>query len=298
MTFENDPLFPPHAPRRGEADAEPAPAQFTAAQPSSEELSPAALELPEDIRVPWSWGSLLLFIFLYLFSLILSGALVGAGFAVFGIRPEQIRNSANYTGLLAVIAQGLQSLLILAYLAAQTEYWFGWRPWRALGWRPLESGSATRAVVYLKYVFGGFALSMIIQLASASLQTKTHLPIEKLFQDKTNALLLLVMAVTIAPLVEETIFRGYIYPVLARSFGVRTSIIVTGTLFGLLHAVQLWGGWLQIALIILVGIIFTYVRSQTRTVVASYLVHLGYNSFPLIVFLVATRGLRNIPGGP
>jgi hypothetical protein len=66
----------------------------------------------------------------------------------------------------------------------------------------------------------------------------------------------------------------------------------------MLHAAQLWGGWAQIALLILVGIIFTYVRSQTHTVVASYLVHLGYNSFPLIVFLVATRGFRNLPGGP
>ena len=51
------------------------------------------------------------------------------------------------------------------------------------------------------------------------------------------------MGVLLAPVLEETIFRGYIYPVVARSFGINAGILVTGTLFGLLHASQLWGGW-------------------------------------------------------
>ena len=59
----------------------------------------------------------------------------------------------------------------------------------------------------------------------------------------------MLIAVLLAPVVEETVFRGYIYPVVARTFGVTASVLATGTLFGLLHAPQLWGGWWQIALI-------------------------------------------------
>ena len=55
--------------------------------------------------------------------------------------------------------------------------------------------------------------------------------------------------------------------------------VLAPDLFGLLHAPQLWGGWVQIVSLVLVGIILTYVRAVTRTVLASYLLHLSYNFF-------------------
>ena len=36
---------------------------------------------------------------------------------------------------------------------------------------------------------------------------------------------------------------------------------------------------MQIALLVVVGIVFTFVRAMTRTVLASYLLHVSYNSF-------------------
>jgi membrane protease YdiL (CAAX protease family) len=298
MTFENDPLLPPDVSQHAEADGEAAPRRFTADQPSPAELAPAGLQVPEDIRVPWDWGDLVLFVVIYFVGIILIGLLTGAGFAVFGISPEQLRSSTTYKGLFVILTQVILSVAVLVYLVAQMRYRFGVPAWKTIGWRPMETAGVPRPYTHLKYVVAGFLLSMVLQLASASFPTKTKLPIEDVFQDRRSAILLMLTAVTIAPLVEETIFRGYIYPVIARSFGVRTSILVTGTLFGMSHAAQLWGGWAQIALLVLVGIIFTYARSQARTVVASYLVHLGYNAFLLMAFVVATHGMRNIPGGP
>jgi hypothetical protein len=125
-----------------------------------------------------------------------------------------------------------------------------------------------------------------------------QIPIEQFFQDRRSALLLMSMAVLLAPVLEETIFRGYIYPVIARSFGVNTSIVVTGTLFGLLHASQLWGAWAQIAMLVVVGIVFTYARARTRTVVASYILHVSYNSCLFLGFLLASHGFRHFPVAP
>jgi uncharacterized protein len=137
----------------------------------------------------------------------------------------------------------------------------------------------------------------VIELASALIGTKAKLPIEKLFQDHVAAILLMLMAVLIAPVIEETIFRGYIYPVIARRFGMAAGVIATGSLFGLLHAPQLWGGWGQIALMVVVGIVFTAARAITGTVVASYLLHLSYNSFLALATVIATHGLRHLPPG-
>ncbi len=71
-----------------------------------------------------------------------------------------------------------------------------------------------------------------------------------------------VLGVLVAPLVEETIFRGFLYPVIARRLGIAAGIAITGTLFGLMHAAQLWGGWGQIALLIFVGVVLTWVRAR------------------------------------
>ncbi len=138
---------------------------------------------------------------------------------------------------------------------------------------------------------------MFVQFASSFSRPKAKLPIETFFHDRGSALLLMLVSVLLAPVLEETIFRGFIYPVIARSFGIAASVIITGTLFGLLHSAQLWGGWIQIAMLVVVGIIFTYVRAATRTVVASYLLHLSYNSFLFLVFLVSSHWLRTMPPG-
>ena len=43
------------------------------------------------------------------------------------------------------------------------------------------------------------------------------MPIEIFMHDRLNAALFLILGITMAPLVEETIFRGFLYPVAARS---------------------------------------------------------------------------------
>jgi membrane protease YdiL (CAAX protease family) len=95
--------------------------------------------------------------------------------------------------------------------------------------------------------------------------------------------------------VEETVFRGFIYPIVAKSWGIGAGILVAGTLFGALHALNLGGATWQIGLMILVGIIFTWVRSKAETVVASFCMHLGYNSFLFVAFLASTHFLKTMP---
>ena len=133
-------------------------------------------------------------------------------------------------------------------------------------------------------------------MGSALFPPKTNLPIEALFQDRYTTVLFMLIAVLLAPLVEETIFRGYIYPVVARTFGKSWGIIATGMLFGLLHAAQLWGGWSQIALLVFVGIVLTFARAASRTVLASFVIHTSYNSIQVIGLLIATHGLQHLPG--
>jgi membrane protease YdiL (CAAX protease family) len=249
--------------------------------------------LPEDLRVPWNWADLLIFVVLYFLSMFAVVVIVGFAFAAAGVPLARMRTSGPNQAFFVVIVQAVQSVIVFGYLVVQMRRGFGMPFWTTIGWRPLETGKMPHGPVYLGLLLGGFSLSLAVQLAVRFVGTKAKLPIDYWFHDPRSILLLGVMAVTIAPLVEETIFRGYIYPVLARSLGVGFGVVVTGVLFGLLHAQQLWGGWVQIGLLMVVGVVFTFARAVSRTVVASYLLHLSYNLLPSLAAFLEYFGLHH-----
>jgi membrane protease YdiL (CAAX protease family) len=269
--------------------------------PESAPLAPAPSEptppsagrfVPEDLRVPWGWLDLLLLAIVPIAGTLVISILLAIVFAALGVSPAQLQNVPAYKSLWAILVQAVLFAVLLGYLIIQVRLRFSLPFWRTVGWRRLESGWGSRGLTYLGFIAGGFSLSLVVQAISERFPTHAKLPMETLFEDRRAAALLLLMAVLVAPVIEETIFRGYIYPVIARSFGVGAGILVTGTLFGLLHAAQLWGGWLQIGLLVIVGIVFTYARAVKKTVWASYLFHVSYNSFVSLAFLIGTHGLR------
>jgi CAAX protease family protein len=254
--------------------------------------------VPEDLRVPWGWTDIVLLAILAIAGLILISLFVGLALAMSGADVHRIQKSSNDINLLNIFIQVLVDLGLLAYLATQMRHRFRSPFWRTIGWRKLDTSRISAIALYSGLVLSGFFLSIIVSLGSALFPPKKNLPIETLFHDRYATLLFMVVAVLIAPLVEETIFRGYIYPVIARSFGKVWGIVATGALFGLLHSSQLWGGWSQIALLVFVGIALTFARAVSRTVVASFVIHTSYNSLQVIGLLVATHGLRHLPGAP
>jgi membrane protease YdiL (CAAX protease family) len=266
--------------------------------PSFEQPPAIYSQYPEDLRVPWGWFDLALLVVVGFLGVLVMSILMVLGPSLFGIHPGYLQDSASGKSILVILTQTLLSLALLGYLFVHIRARFESPFWRTIGWRPLQTGTVPRRIVYLSLILGGFTLSLFVQIASAAFQNKAKLPIQEYFQDPRSALLLMIMSVLLAPLVEETIFRGYIYPVVARSFGIGAGVLITGTLFGLLHAPQLWGGWGQILLLIGVGIIFTAARAVSNTVLASYVLHVSYNSFLFIAFLLATHGLRKFPAGP
>jgi len=305
MSMADDHPLPPEPPEPAEPlphDPEPPPPEISApvefAPVRTEIAQPAVRTVPEDLRVPWNWADLLIFGIVVLAATIFFSVALMIGFAAFGISTTVLRQPGSEQSFFALVTQVILLAVLLGYLALQIRLRTATPFWRTIGWRGLSRLRAPRFASYAGILAFGFAFAAAIEFLSGLIGTKAKLPIETMFQDRRSAILFMVMAVLVAPVIEETIFRGYIYPVVARSFGVATGVIATGVLFGLLHAPQLWGGWGQIVLLVIVGIVFTWARAAARTVVASYLLHLSYNSLVCIVFLVTSHGLRHLPGGP
>jgi membrane protease YdiL (CAAX protease family) len=255
--------------------------------------------LPEDLRVSWSWPHLIIFIFFGFASLMV----VQLGFVFYvsanrhlsAVQVQRVfENSPQLLVESNVLWYGLLFLFLYVTLAVLRDVPF----WRSLGWRKLNANPAAGSGSGWMYFFSGCGLAIFVALASYNVKNTDHLPIQEIFKNRSGAMLLMTMAVFVAPLVEETVFRGYLYPLFAKSLGVLPGILITGVLFGLMHGSQLGWTWRLVLLLTLVGVIFTFARARTGTVLASFLLHLGYNSMIAITSIIATRGFQHMPMSP
>ena len=122
------------------------------------------------------------------------------------------------------------------------------------------------------------------------------LPITEYFKDRPSALLLAAFGILIAPLMEELLFRGFLYPALARWTGSLISIVVTASAFTLLHGAQLGYSWAPLLLIFIVGLALTVTRVVTRSVATGVIVHMAYNFVLLLQTYIVTHGFRQMQG--
>ena len=254
--------------------------------------------LPEDVHTPWGWLELLVFLGVALLSLFLLTNLMALGMILlFKIKFSDISKILMTDATFLSLRTAIWYALLVAYLFVTIRLNRHMPFWRTIGWRDWRSKTVPRAALYALCAVGGMALAVVVEIGSIPFQTKAKLPIEALFHNRIGVLWLMSVGILLAPAVEETIFRGYLYPVLARTLGVEGGILTTGFLFGLMHAPQLWGGWGQIGLMVLVGIVLTYARARTGTVLTSWLLHLGCNTFLFAGFFISTSGLRHMPPG-
>lgn len=143
------------------------------------------------------------------------------------------------------------------------------------------------------FLAGGAILYLALVGLGQVLPLPKHLPIDRFFATPREAWIMSAFAVTMAPLMEELFFRGFLYPVLARRIGMVASILIVGASFALVHGAQLKYSW-AVLIIFLVGIALTTVRALTKSVGASFLVHVGYNATISILLFITTSGFRHL----
>ncbi len=141
----------------------------------------------------------------------------------------------------------------------------------------------------------GAAMLFALDILQSFLPVPKDTPFEHLFDRPLDAYLLSIIAVSLGPLMEELFFRGFLYPVLAKRMGVVWGVLLTALPFGLIHLPQYGWAWGVGLVIFLVGVVCGAVRAATKSVGASFLVHVGYNGMQMLIAVVATQGFRHMP---
>jgi membrane protease YdiL (CAAX protease family) len=312
--FDDNPFPPPdhepfsHSPAENGAAAPQPPATPSEHSLTGDPVSQAAAapatapsynsSVPEDLRITWSWLHLTAF----LAFVVISFFVVQIGFMVYYAAPlrhlsteKDFERFALSKPGFAVGSMVLLYALALLFLYVSLSVLPGSPFWRTLGWRKITTPDGRRPRSPWLFFLAGCGLSVVVFVVTAKMQPPENVPIEELFHYKNTAILFMAMAVLVAPLVEETIFRGYLYPLFAKYFGVGTGVLVTGVLFGLMHGAQLGWTWSLVSVLITVGVIFTLVRARTGSVFSSFLLHLGYNSTIAVVSIVGILGFPQVP---
>jgi membrane protease YdiL (CAAX protease family) len=166
-------------------------------------------------------------------------------------------------------------LFMIALVGGKSDEKF----WTAIHWN--WPGPAT-----LGFFLSGILFAAVVEFVSRWMPIPKSLPVDKFFSNAAGAYLMAAFGITLAPLLEELFFRGMLYPLLRRTWGVAAGVIVTGGSFACIHGIQLGWAWAPVLAIFVVGVVLTLVRERTDSVAASLLVHCGYNAtlFALLWF--------------
>lgn len=108
-------------------------------------------------------------------------------------------------------------------------------------------------------------------------------------------LMVAVLAVLIAPLVEEVIYRGVVYSTVERLGGKAAGVITVTAIFALVHVPQYWGSVAAITAIVSLSLVLTLLRAWTGSLLPCVVMHLAYNGIQAVILLVAPEAALEAP---
>ncbi len=74
-----------------------------------------------------------------------------------------------------------------------------------------------------------------------------------MFNSRTASFAIGAFAISVAPVVEELVFRGLLFAIFEGSVGIRFAVVATAVLFAGLHIPEYWHAWNHLFMILVVG---------------------------------------------
>ncbi len=164
---------------------------------------------------------------------------------------------------------GLQSAVVVS-LAAGLYFvlWFRYRQpvLKPLGWVVPQMAYIVTALIVGPSFAAGIALYLRLRN-----EITPPMPIAEL----------LVLGLVLGPLLEESLFRGCLLPVLAQTIGMIPAVVITAVLFALFHGPTNLVHWVSFTA---TGMAYGWMRVISRSTTAPAVMHAAYN---LALYLLA-----------
>ena len=178
------------------------------------------------------------------------------------------------------MAEGALALLVIALLP-----WVSRMNFRELGYR-LPSGRDLLIAFVGSLLMAGLADggASLIQIVLHTSQDQQAVMMLRELHDRRLLIAFALFACVLAPLMEETIFRVFLFNATRRYWGFWAGAIVSGLCFGAAHGDPIAAFPLALGGIVLAGVYY-----YTNNAFASMVTHGLFNSYTILALIVAPQ---------
>ena len=173
-----------------------------------------------------------------------------------------------FFSILGVVPAHILTFLIVWFLVSNR----GRRPfWQTLGWSFPENFGPWKTIGLAVLLLGvGVLFTQILGGKETALDQIINSSIKARFATA-------FLAFATAPLVEELIFRGVLYPALQRAIGMVGAVFIVTVLFAGIHVFQYFDNFAVVAVITMLSLTLTLLRARTGRLLPSFVLHLVFN---------------------
>lgn len=248
-------------------------------------------DVAQDERKMDAKRSVLVFLLYYIVQFLtglIAGALISVSFVIFtGHRPDE-QEFEMFTRTLdpyILLASSIISALFLIYftfhyvprhLKDRSIYGFAVHP-----------GNSTHLISSL---LAGLLVAFVYALSITMIfppgpETQFGPITEMVFTEGVTRIIWLVLALMVAPPVEEYLFRGILFAGFTRSFGLYPSVVLTTFIFSVIHLSEYIFYPPAMIGIVALGFLTVILRIKTRSLGPPVAAHFGYNLLIAIMLL-------------
>lgn len=191
------------------------------------------------------------------------------------------------------IALVMSAVVFVALIFAAARFTFGkyGGSWDRLGFGAIRWSTLGWALVGLA---GAFTISLaynltveVFDIGVLKQSCDDQVPRE-VRDSRVLMTMMVVLVIGFAPIAEETFFRGFIFPGIARAWGFVPGIIVSGLLFGSAHVLGNPELYKSLVVFAAIGMVFAWVYARSGNLWSNVLAHLAFNSIGVLAMLTTT----------
>lgn len=237
-------------------------------------------ELPLELQRKWSLGEGLVLWILSVVFVFFIPAVIAFPFLLLSSTEGNADPTANTWVVLASIAGILPAHLLTLGVA----WWMVKRHssagfFKVMGWTWNRIGPMVSILITIAFLAIAAGLTHLFPAEENDFL--------KILRSSQYALYLIsFIAIATAPLVEEVVYRGVLFPALKKTHGATVSIIAVTALFALVHVPQYWPSYPTIAIIVSLSLLLTVVRNWTNSLLPCFVIHLVFNSLQVVSLIL------------
>jgi membrane protease YdiL (CAAX protease family) len=229
--------------------------------------------LPDHLKVPWRIAdALVVFLGAWIALPVILVLILRVTSPVVSIAHLFLRglldNNIVATFTLTII-DAAAGLVMLAYFLHR--YHAGWQ---TVGWRKFDPWKAAGYLmtIFLAFIALAYAALVLVSLLDPSFNANQPQSNDLLDGAQANRHLALIGLVVLPPIIEETVFRGFIFPAIASRWGYWAGALSSSVLFGLAHLQANVGVYTFV-----LGLLLCFMYARLRSIFPGMALHMLNN---------------------